>query len=64
MTSETFADTSVVVEESSGAWSLKVGCCCRCEESSRYTHETIVGTQKSANGQNMLVRNGCSINNK
>ena len=28
-TSETFADTSFVVAESSGAWSLEVGCCSR-----------------------------------
>ena len=28
-TSVSFADTSFVVAESSGAWSLEVGCCCR-----------------------------------
>ena len=28
-TSETFAHTSFAVAESSGAWSLEVGCCCR-----------------------------------
>ena len=28
-TSETFANTSFVVAESSSTWSLEVGCCCR-----------------------------------
>ena len=28
-TSETFANTSFVVAESSSAWSLEVRCCCR-----------------------------------
>ena len=38
-----FADTSFVVAESSGAWSLEV-LLLQVRKSSRYTHETIAGT--------------------
>ena len=35
------------LQGSSSTWSLEVGCCCRWEKSSGYTHETIAGTQDS-----------------
>ena len=34
-----------MVAESSGAWSLEVGCRCRRSESNGYAHEPIAGTQ-------------------
>ena len=46
-TTETLADTSLVVAEPGGTQSPEVGCCCGWAESSRHTHETIARSQDS-----------------
>ena len=58
-TTETFADTSLVVAEPNSSWSLKMGMCSQVSRTQRMCSRNHCQVARFANGQNMLVKDGC-----